>query len=194
MQSLNKMKLAILLVIVFLVGISGYLIPLSSKSAMLSRRRQQGTSSASTTAESPVADVTKKELLDCGFDDRSNVNALILSLERVNPTPSDAIKRMDGVWTVLYSGSLTDPGMLVYQVAKSLPSSAVSLNDLTVSVTGTKASSSCTANLAGNINIPLTVETSLEPYGMAGMSFKETYSTGKVGDFELSIPSFISSK
>jgi hypothetical protein len=95
---------------------------------------------------------------------------------------------------VLYSGSLTDPGMLVYQVAKSLPSSVVSLSDLTVSVTGSKASSSCTANLAGNINIPLTVETSIQPYGMSDMAFKETYSSGKAGELELPFPSFISSK
>lgn len=185
------MILAFLLIINFLVCISAYPVALSSKNAMLARRRHQSTSSTESVV---VESTTKKELLACVFDDRAHVNALILSLERSNPTLSNAVSKMDGVWTVLYSGSLTDPGMLVYQVAKSLPSSAISLSDLTVSVAGTKASSSCTANLAGNVNIPLTVETSIEPYGMSGMSFKETYSIGKAGELELPFPSFISTK
>ena len=185
------MKLEIALFILFLVRTACFpLSLLKAKRSPASSKNLSMMSDSSVVAE----DSTKKVLLSSGFGDRSQVNALILSLEKSNPTATNALEKIDGTWTVVYSGSLTDPGLLIYQVAKSLPGSALSLSDLTVSISGMAASSSCTAILPGNINVPLLVESTLEPYGSTGMAFKEKYQSGKASSFALAIPSFISSR
>ena len=93
----------------------------------------------------------KNRLLASGFSDRGEINNLILQLEKSNPMISGALvsSELQGTWNVLFSGSLTDPGLLAYQVAKALPLSQVSLGDLEIAVSenGTKALSKCTAQV-----------------------------------------------
>lgn len=93
----------------------------------------------------------KNKLLSSGFSDRGEINNLILQLEKSNTMTSGALasSELQGTWNVLFSGSLTDPGLLAYQVVKALPLSQVSLGDLEISVSekGSKALSKCKAQV-----------------------------------------------
>lgn len=135
-------------------------------------------------------DSSKNRLLLSGFEDRSEVNSLILQLEKKNPKMTGAVTSAEfiGSWYVLFSGSLTDPGLLLYQVAKALPFSQINFGDLEITISGSmKATSKCSAMIAGK-SVDIEVETALDAYGEDGMRFKETYVSGTVGDLNIPFP------
>lgn len=141
--------------------------------------------------DSPAANSGSKALLlASGFTNRGEANAYILELEKTSPIISNALSsdHISGSWNLLYSGSLTDPGLLLYQVAKSLPLSKITFGDLVIDISEeSTASSRCTAKI-GEDNVDIIIDTKLEASGKDGMGFKEVYSAGKVGSFNIPFP------
>ena len=128
-----------------------------------------------------------KEMLSSGFTTRGDVNACILELEKTSPYLSNVLssEHIVGSWKVLYSGSLTDPSLILYQVVKSLPFSKVSFGDLFVAISdGSTASSKCTVKI-GDRDVDIVIDTKLEAIKEEGLRFKEIYSHGKIGGFSI---------
>ena len=110
---------------------------------------------------------TKTALLSSKFSnaDRGEVNSYILQLEKESPTVSNALtsEHIIGSWNVLYSGSLTDPGLLLYQIAKSLPFSQISFGDLSIDITSeSNATSRCSAQIGDGTNVEIVIDTQLK--------------------------------
>lgn len=148
-----------------------------------------------------IADVTPKPnlkaaILSSGFSsrDRGEVNTYILQLEKESPVVSNALtsEHIFGSWNVLYSGSLTDPGLLLYQIAKSLPFSQISFGDLSIDITREgNATSRCSAKIGEGTNVEIVIDTQLKESDDEGMRFKEVYLSGKVGTFNIPFASEI---
>ena len=140
----------------------------------------------------------KDNLISSDFTDRSYVNSLILQLEQLSNLNSKSFspKSLDGKWEFLYSGSLTDPGLVVYQVAKISPfKNQISLDDLVISIEkeGTQAISSCNVKISDQ-NVKFSIESKLSFYDISRRRFKEEYSSGKVGSVDISFPKFLTSR
>ncbi len=112
----------------------------------------------------------KRMLLSSRFDesDRGEVNSYILQLEKSMPIVSNVLtsEHLYGKWNLLYSGSLTDPGLLLYQIAKSLPFSQISFGDVSIDITrdGT-AISTCSSQIGsgeGSSNVDIMINTDLK--------------------------------
>ena len=118
-----------------------------------------------------IVDVTPKPdsktaLLSSKFTnrDRGEVNTYILQLEKESPIVSNALTsdHIVGSWDVVYSGSLTDPGLLLYQIAKSLPFSQISFGDLSIDITREgNATSRCSAHIGEGTNVDIVVDSQL---------------------------------
>ena len=119
-----------------------------------------------------IVDVTPKPdsktaLLSSKFTnrDRGEVNTYILQLEKESPIVSNALTsdHIVGSWDVVYSGSLTDPGLLLYQIAKSLPFSQISFGDLSIDITREgNATSRCSAKIGEGTNVDIIIDTNLK--------------------------------
>ena len=119
-----------------------------------------------------IVDVTPKPdsktaLLSSKFTnrDRGEVNTYILQLEKESPIVSNALTsdHIVGSWDVVYSGSLTDPGLLLYQIAKSLPFSQISFGNLSIEITGEgNATSRCSAKVGEGTNVDIIIDTNLK--------------------------------
>lgn len=176
----------------------------STSSLSFSRRfglKRMGTRNVVNMMSDVVMDVTPKPdskaaLLSSKFStaDRGEVNSYILQLEKESPVVSNALtsEHILGSWDVLYSGSLTDPGLLLYQVAKSLPFSQISFGDLSIEINReSNATSRCSAQIGDGTNVDIVIDTQLKAAGDEGMRFKEVYSSGKIGTFNIPFPSEI---
>ena len=140
----------------------------------------------------------KDNLMSSDFTDRSYVNSLILQLEQLSNLNSKSFspKSLDGKWEFLYSGSLTDPGLVIYQVAKISPfKNQISLDDLEISIEkeGSQAISSCNVKISDQ-NVKFSIESKLSFYDISRRRFKEEYSSGKVGSVDISFPKFLTSR
>ena len=108
---------------------------------------------------------------------KAELNAAILSLEKVNPTMDPANSPLlNGVWDV-YSTGLGSPGLVAYQLLKSLPSplsDVAKFGDLCVTITRTqpRVCAECTLSL-GTLDVSFKSTAELE--GVTDSIIKESF-------------------
>ena len=170
---LSKAKMLKGLCFAYLVFLMGFIPTTSFNSISSPLRRFLGKfRNDAVTVMTDVVDGTpkpssKKSLLSSKFsysEDRGQINSYILQLEKESPIVSNALtsEHIVGSWSLLYSGSLTDPGLLLYQIAKSLPFSQISLGDLTIDITReSNATSRCSAHIGEGTNVDIVVDSQL---------------------------------
>lgn len=140
---------------------------------------------------------TKTILLDSNTPkSRSEINELVLALERKNPTQNPAESDlMNGVWELMVQESVTEPTLLVYQAVKAIPFKIISASSITLTISActqprvSRVKASSTIKVGDKIaefKMDFDVLTELE--AKSGNRFKETFLAGKVGPVKIPLP------
>lgn len=131
----------------------------------------------------------KTTLLAGGILSRTDVNELILKLEKQNPTIEPAkSKLLNGVWELAVSG-VGSPGLLVYQVLKIIGKGGI-INTEEMQVTISSVTPRVDASVVVKFgSARLTVSTTSDLEVLSGTVLKESVTEAKVDSFTVPIPS-----
>ena len=140
---------------------------------------------------------TKAILLDSSTQkSRSEINELVLELERKNPTRNPAESElMNGVWELMVQESVTEPTLLVYQAVKAIPFKIISASSITLTISSwtqprvSRVKASSTIKVGDRIaEFKMDFEVLTELEAKSGNRFRETFLAGKLGPVKIPLP------
>lgn len=118
---------------------------------------------------------------------RIDINELLLEIEALNPTSEPARSPLlNGVWELRVSG-FGSPGLLGYQLIKSLPGGVISAEDLSVVISSKDPRVEASTELkVATFKVKVTTLTDLE--ATSGTRLSEKIESAKIGKLDIFIP------
>ena len=117
---------------------------------------------------------------------RSELNELILELEKKNPTSNPANSdKLNGLWELTTSTGFTVPGLILYQVLKSIPGGVIDASSVSIRISSEspRVKASASIKVGGVFSTDVSVVSDIS--AVSGARLSEEYKSGTISTVEV---------